>query len=736
MAFSGTVAVRAMKDDDYVATAFPGTTAGLQAAIDYLGGNKGKVKIGPGTLQTTTAIWLHSGCHLQGCGIGQTVIQRLTMANGDATQTGSVLATSPFGSNGTINTPGTSGTDITISDLTVDGNYTAFGAVNQANLVPAGVRVIYHDGVRIERVEVANCLGDGFRLDQCKNVTLIDVETDTVGQWSVVAARNGVNFIGDYAAAGAWGYNYTLQNASLKNSGDEAIQASNITLLTIVNVSVDGCDFVFECSPAGGTTAGTFTDWTISDITAINVLDYFITFAQGQGTGYTMNDVTISNCAISGHSTLHDGGVLAFPSVANFYVNRLSVSNCQFRNINTKDTTSHHWVDFQSPDGTGFNSIRLHGCSFYGKSGSVRTGSDNGVHFRGQVSDCQISDCILKDVPGTGIRLNDTTASVQTLRDILISNVMVDGANDWGIRVTASGGSGTLTNFHFLNCILKDTNKQTSGAGIQLYCDQAGATVSTMLVRGCRVYKTSGATLTYGLDMARSAGTMDSVTIENCDFDGTQTGWVTGGSGVTKVRFMDASMKGTDLASATTTALGRGDLFSITGVTQVDALTPFVTFDRRPVTFVAAGLFVMSSGLGNLTTSGSWVPAVGDTITLRYDGSNWVEVCRSSVIFAPPGTVTFRSGASIASATNVTLTAGNYFVITGAVTINTIVTGASDNGRVIFLIFSGAPTVNDNSTAAGNLNLNGNINFTASANACLTLISNTSGWFELARSVN
>jgi hypothetical protein len=735
MPFGGTVGVRAMKDDDYVAQIFPGTTVGLQAAIDYLAGGKGKVKIGPGTLLTTTAIWLHSGCHLQGCGIGQTIIKRSTMANGDATQSGCVLGTSPFGSNGTINTSGTTGTDITIMDMTVDGNYASFGAVTQANLVPAGVRVTYHDGVRIERVETVNCLGDGFRLDQCRNVTLSDVECDTVGQWSVVAARNGVNFIGDYAAAGNWGYNHTLSGASMKNVGDEAIQASNITLMTIMDVSVDGCDFVFEVSPASGTTAGTFTDWTISDITAVNVLDYFFAFAQGQGTGYTIQDVAIANCTISGHPTLHDGGALYVPSVTNFYVNRMTLSNCQFRQINTKDTTSHHWLDFQSPDATGFTAIRVHGCSFYGKSGSVRTGSDFGIHLRGQVSDCQISDCILVDVPGTGIRVSDGV-SVQTFTDLLVSNVMVDGANDYGIRAAISTGNGTVTNLHFLNCIVKNSNKQVTGAGIQLYCDQAGGTLSKVFVRGCRVYKTAGATLTYGLDVNRLAGTIDSVTIENCDFDNTQTGWVTGGSGATNLRFLDPSTKGADVASATTLLPQRGDLFTITGVTQIDSITPFVPFDRRPITFVAGSTAQMSTGFGNLTLSGYWTPTAGDTITLRYNGSNWIEVSRSQSIFSPPGTMTLKSGASVASATNVTLPAGNYFAITGAVTINTFVTGAADNGRVVFLTFTGAPVVNDNGTAGGNIHLAGSVDFTVSANSTLTLISNTANWFELSRSVN
>jgi len=50
VAFGGTVAIRAMKDGEFVATPFPGTVAGLQAAIDSLRTTGGKISIGPGTL--------------------------------------------------------------------------------------------------------------------------------------------------------------------------------------------------------------------------------------------------------------------------------------------------------------------------------------------------------------------------------------------------------------------------------------------------------------------------------------------------------------------------------------------------------------------------------------------------------------------------------------------------------------------------------------------------------------
>lgn len=50
--YSGTMAVWAMKDNDYIAKNFAGTVAGLQAAFVYLGGgtNGGTLTLGPGTL--------------------------------------------------------------------------------------------------------------------------------------------------------------------------------------------------------------------------------------------------------------------------------------------------------------------------------------------------------------------------------------------------------------------------------------------------------------------------------------------------------------------------------------------------------------------------------------------------------------------------------------------------------------------------------------------------------------
>jgi hypothetical protein len=85
-------------------------------------------------------------------------------------------------------------------------------------------------------------------------------------------------------------------------------------------------------------------------------------------------------------------------------------------------------------------------------------------------------------------------------------------------------------------------------------------------------------------------------------------------------------------------------------------------------------------------------------------------------------------GSSVASAATITPT-GDVFHVTGTVNIDTItIMGA---GTRITLIFDGVLTVGD---STGNVKLSAG--FTTSADDTLTLVSDGSSWFEVARSVN
>ena len=100
----------------------------------------------------------------------------------------------------------------------------------------------------------------------------------------------------------------------------------------------------------------------------------------------------------------------------------------------------------------------------------------------------------------------------------------------------------------------------------------------------------------------------------------------------------------------------------------------------------------------------------------------------TSVTTKRSGTGTF---ASIASAATVTLTNEHdaFFVISGTTNINDIT--ASWVGRVVTLYFSGILTVSD---GGGNLRLAGNL--VTAVNTTLTLVTDGTKWYEIARSVN
>lgn len=95
------------------------------------------------------------------------------------------------------------------------------------------------------------------------------------------------------------------------------------------------------------------------------------------------------------------------------------------------------------------------------------------------------------------------------------------------------------------------------------------------------------------------------------------------------------------------------------------------------------------------------------------------------------GTIVGLVSASVASAATLPIPdEKDVITVTGTTNITTGISGANWAGRTITLIFSGVLTVTDGS----NLRLAGNL--TTAANTTLTLTSNGTNWFEIARSVN
>jgi hypothetical protein len=81
------------------------------------------------------------------------------------------------------------------------------------------------------------------------------------------------------------------------------------------------------------------------------------------------------------------------------------------------------------------------------------------------------------------------------------------------------------------------------------------------------------------------------------------------------------------VASAANISLtNRPDVVFVTGVTNITSMT--AGWIGRRVTLIFTGVLTFTDG-GNLVLAGNFVTTANDSITLTYDGTNWVEMSRS-----------------------------------------------------------------------------------------------------------
>lgn len=100
------------------------------------------------------------------------------------------------------------------------------------------------------------------------------------------------------------------------------------------------------------------------------------------------------------------------------------------------------------------------------------------------------------------------------------------------------------------------------------------------------------------------------------------------------------------------------------------------------------------------------------------------------------GRIQGKQGTDVASANDLTLTAGNFFNVTGTTTINGIATAGWQAGSTVTLSFADAITVkHDTAPSAGfaKILLGGSGDFSANANDNLTLTYNGTTWNETGR---
>ena len=85
---------------------------------------------------------------------------------------------------------------------------------------------------------------------------------------------------------------------------------------------------------------------------------------------------------------------------------------------------------------------------------------------------------------------------------------------------------------------------------------------------------------------------------------------------------------GANVASATAMPVPTGNVFHVTGTTNITSITSTNFIAGTVITLIFDGILTFTDG-NNLKLAGNFVTTADDTITLVYDGTNWYEVARA-----------------------------------------------------------------------------------------------------------
>lgn len=627
-----------MKDGDFQASIFPGTTAGLQAAIDSLAGGKGKVSVGPGTLLVNTAVSIHGGCHLQGSGPGLTVIKRQTgtLTGADPAYSGNLLLVTPFGSNGANPANvGQAQADITVSDLTLDGNQSAF-AINPGTPRHMGVYATWCDSITVRNCEVQNFLQTGIQLDTCRDSFLIGCNIHDCGQYASPSARNGISIIDNQNGTGSdYSRRFIVDGCIVNTVNDAGIDLTNMQDVTVSNCVLNNCGN--GCVEIEGHVAGStlIRNLRFSNITAYNATSWFATVGADPGVGITLADISIDNCTCYFHASLHTNGAVAVG--INAPVTNFRLSACSFYNINSKGDAATNGLYLGAS--STCSDIEIRNCLFEYPSLNAN-GDCVGLNARGTIRNLQISDTVFRNVSGVGVNIG-LTSSGQTIDDVKVSNVFVDQGNSHAFSVyTTTGGTGPVKRVTLEGCIAKDVCQLgTSSAAFNLAqsTNAAGDVLQFVTVRDCHAWRVSGVgTMTQGVRFFQNgAGTLDTIYCDSNVFD-TLTGshYVVASGTPTNVRLRVRAGKGSNIIAAATILIPPdGDVFHVTGNTNItNGITVNPWDNGRTAKLIFEGTPTVSD-TGTSKLAGNFVAAGTtndfDTLTLVCDGTNWYEVARS-----------------------------------------------------------------------------------------------------------
>jgi len=317
------------------------------------------------------------------------------------------------------------------------------------------------------------------------------------------------------------------------------------------------------------------SDFNLRSTTTANATQYGINIEAADGlwfsNGHVGNTVT-ANIRIGGPTT--------------------DLLNLIFFNSVMSDEGTGSGLLLASYASLGFRTVQFSNCLF--KSSGTPAYADNGILVSAgcELDGLLMSNCLITEYGGTGVSLQSTAS-----RNFIFSDCVVRG-----------NGRDTADTYPGYNLLAGVKNVSIVGG----VAGQSHASAAT-------------GTQSYGIQFSTGH---ENIIVSGVNLTGNSLGSVNGGSTVVGVLENCLTQESTTVASAATVTLpAAGEVFTISGTTQIDQIA--ASRAGRRITLIFQGVLTVVDG-SNLKIAGNFTTSADDSLTLVSDGTNWIEISRSA----------------------------------------------------------------------------------------------------------
>lgn len=261
-----------------------------------------------------------------------------------------------------------------------------------------------------------------------------------------------------------------------------------------------------------------------------------------------------------------------------------------FNNVMSDEGTLYSCL-IQGSTSVDFETIRFTGCEF--KSGGNPAFCRYGVVVAAgcTVDELQFSNCVIQEFGDAGVSLNSTVNG-----NIVFADCIVKGNG----RTFTAPGYSIVSNARAIVIIGGSSGRDTNtwGTGLTSYGILVGGGATNILI--------NGVDLTGNATGPLSLGPTAAVEINNCILGAIPT-----------------------VASASTLDVPAGYRYCyLSGTTTINNIQ--VAQPDRIVTLIFTNTVTVKDAVGNIKLNGDFAATADDSLTLLWNGTNWIELARSA----------------------------------------------------------------------------------------------------------